>query len=325
MNKTSFLPGLAINLTDQCNFRCQYCPPFGENLNASSIQYDEDAIIAAIQLAKKHKLPMVRMTGGEPFLEPGRLCRFLEACGKSFERIVINTNGSLLGDHLEQLEKYKQNIILKISLDSFDPDEFRDMSHSHDYQKVIDNTLDAISKGFIVEINCVIYHQSFSSLKKVLEFAINNQIDCKFLTVSSFHGMVKEQTSKDAVRELVKYLVDNSEQSGEEKLQGQRGGTMLRFRIGKSKILLFDHSLENSVTPTRSYFDFCSTSCPMYPCESGALSISIFTDGVMSCCRGRKDLGYQVFYRTMNEIEEAFEKQVSLFKNCFSININQKS
>ena len=55
-----FIPGVFINLTDSCNFSCQYCPPFGENLCKGLDLYDEDAVLTVIALAKKYKIKQVR-------------------------------------------------------------------------------------------------------------------------------------------------------------------------------------------------------------------------------------------------------------------------
>ena len=320
----AIVPGLVINVTDECNFHCVYCPPFGENLCKGLGQYDENAVISVIKLAQSKKLPMVRITGGEPFIEPERVRLFLAQCGDSFDRLVINTNGSLVGKHLDWLEKYKGRFVLKFSLDSLSPECFCRMSKSNAYSVVIDNLITTIEHGFNIEVNCVILHQSFEDLREIVNFVIAHNIHCKFLTVSAFHGTVDECSSRSVLLKLIQYLRELSAAVSETRLVGGRGGTMLLYTIENSNISIFDHSVAKSVTPKRTYFSLCEHGCNMYPCDSGAISVNISTDGILSACRGRKDLGEQIFFRSHSEIESAFVKQLRYYESCFSIDVNTR-
>ncbi|MDC7286377.1 radical SAM protein [Blautia schinkii] len=317
-----FIPGVLINLTDCCNFKCKYCPPYGENLCKGMDKYDEDAILLVISLSKKYGIKQVRLTGGEPFLESQRLQLFLNACGDSFERLVLNTNGSLLKKNLFGLKKYKKNITLKISLDTLNENNFNNITQSNSFLEVYDNILSAISEQFKIELNAVLYNQTFEEICDLVEFSVNNQIDLKFLTTSTFYGNVSFKKSVLNMKKVVEYLENQSSFTSKERLVGERGAPMLVYHIEKSKITIFDSCNKNSLTPLKCYFDCCENECHQYPCDYGAFSIGISTDGLMSICRGRKDLGKQIFYQSSNEIESAFVNQVERFKSCFSINVN---
>lgn len=318
----SFIPGIFINLTDHCNFACQYCPPYGENLCKGLKQYDENAVLTVIDLAKKYKIKQVRFTGGEPLLEPKRLQVFLDACGDSFERLVLNTNGSLLEENFHWLKKYKKQIVLKISLDTLNENHFNVLTQTEDFHKVFKNLLSAISEQFNIEVNVVLYNQKFKEVCDLIEFSIENKINLKFLTTSNFYGNVSFENLNIDVNRLIDYLKERSEYILNEKLVGERGTPMLVFQIDKSKITIFDSFVRNSLTPFKSYFACCETQCSQYPCNYGAFSIGISTDGIMSICRGRKDFGEKIFFNSSHEIEKIFVKQLEQFQSCFSINVN---
>lgn len=318
-----FIPGLFVNLTDNCNFSCRYCPPYGENLCKGLEQYDENAVVSVINLAKKYQIKQVRLTGGEPFLEPQRLRIFLDACGNSFERLVLNTNGSLLEENLHWLRNYKKQIVLKISVDTLDESHFNAITQTRDFLRVYKNLLLAIDEQFNIEINVVLYKQNFEEVRDLIEFVVEKKINLKFLTTSIFYGNVSCESIEVDIRKLIDYLKNRSEYISNEKLVGNRGVPMLVFHINGSKITFFDSLVKNSFTPLKCYFACCENKCSQYPCGYGAFSIGISTDGIMSFCRGRKDFGEKIFFHSFDDIEKKFVKQLKEFQSCYSINVNK--
>jgi len=318
----AFTPGLIVNITDDCNFKCQYCPPFGENLDRGEITYDEKSVICLIEFAKKYGVQQVRFTGGEPFYEPKRLKIFLDACSNSFRRLVVNTNASLLHNNFDWLVGYKDQFVLKISLDTLDESNFNRITQKSFYCDVYENLVTAISMSFNIEINAVLFNQSFEEILQLVDFVVKSKINLKFLTTSSYYGHVVSFNSVADIPRLTDYLSRRSKHTSRERLVGERGAPMLTYQIETSKITLFDHRIHDCLTPQKCYFSKCETECSQYPCDHGAFSITISTDGLLSICRGRKDLGELIFGRTPDQIENAFLNGLKQFNNCFDINVN---
>lgn len=316
------VPSLVVNITDSCNFNCIYCPPYGENLCKGTVLYDEEAVCYAIDFMFKHGCKLIRFTGGEPLINPTRLNKFIKYANNRFNRTVINTNGALLENHFSWLEKYKDNLILKISLDSMDSVEAKSISKTDDLFKVLRNINQAIERNFHVELNTVLCGQNTSSVKSIIEFCRIQKINLKILTQSSFYGIIKKDTdtlSNDVIAFLNQELV--VQQS--ERLASGMGASMIVYQNGQNKIYLIDHRKKDSLTPNKLFFDSCESGCGFFPCDTGVLSITISTDGLATPCRGRKDMGVNIFGLSKSEVNNKLEHTLNLFSNIRNINVNQ--
>jgi cyclic pyranopterin phosphate synthase len=321
-NSFKITPSLVINVTDKCNMNCIYCPPYGENLCRGKDTYDINAVRSLIRLAKQNQFKTVRFTGGEPLLESQRLQELLKECGTDFQRLRLNSNGVLLNKNFGWLEKYKDKCIIKISLDSIDVNEFGKLTRSYFFNKVIDNLTTSIDLEFKIEVNTVLVNQSLDSIKRLIEYTTGKKIPVKLLTLSNYYGMVENTLTNFDIDGLLNYLNTISETKTNEHLSGNRGISMLNYTVNNTTILLVDHSCTTSKTPIKIYFYDCKKTCSLFPCASGALSISLSTDGLISICRGRKDLGVNVFNESESTIAENFKLLLNRFDNCIEINVN---
>ena len=315
-------PSLVLNITENCNMKCLYCPPYGENLFKGKGQIDLTLAKSLITLAKENKFQTVRLTGGEPLLYPLLINELLEECGSSFERLILHTNGTLLNGHFDWLRKYKSNIILKVSFDSLNPNEFFNLTQSTNLN-IIQNNIDiAVSMGFLVEINTVLVDQSLDSIKMLISHFVNKKVPLKMLTLSNYYRKVKAEYKFDTDG-LIYYLESISEKKTKEQLSGSRGIEMLKYIINDSIVSFIDHSCKSSKTPKKCYFNTCIDTCELFPCDSGALSISLNTEGFLSICRGNKKHGFNAFDMSELDIIKGFNILLKQFENCISINVNE--
>jgi len=141
---------IRISVTDRCNLRCVYCvPSCGTISNLPSnelLQFDE--MLRIVKVAAKMGLNKVRITGGEPLVRRG-VVEFIAAVNKidGIKDIAMTTNGVLLKNYAQALKKAGLRR-LNISLDTFDPKKFQEITKGDCFDRVWEGILEAERVGF---------------------------------------------------------------------------------------------------------------------------------------------------------------------------------
>lgn len=149
---------LRISVTDHCNYRCVYCMP-DEGMHwlpkAEILTYEEMHEVARAALS--HGIRDFKLTGGEPLLRHDlttlvHLLRGLDGCGE----ISLTTNGHLLAENAAPLRAAGVDRVT-VSLDTLDPDRFREVTRRGDLARVLDGMAAAEACGLgPVKINVVV-------------------------------------------------------------------------------------------------------------------------------------------------------------------------
>ncbi|MZI81961.1 Cys-rich peptide radical SAM maturase CcpM [Clostridium butyricum] len=190
---------LTLQITQQCNFRCEYCVYSGNYLNRThsnskmSISTAFKGIDFIIKHSKNNNEICIGFYGGEPLLEFNFVKQCIEYAEKKAEgkslSFTMTTNGSLLSDEIIEF-LYKHNVFLTISLDG--PQEIQDnhrkltLNNSGSFNKVFNNIIN-LKDNFpdytkSISFNAVIDTQSdFYCIDK---FFLDNEI-VKDITVTS--------------------------------------------------------------------------------------------------------------------------------------------
>lgn len=157
------LRDLRISVMDRCNFRCPYCMPedkyhkdFQFLSSAERLSFDEIVRVARVFAGLGvHKL---RITGGEPLLRANlpELIAELSAL-EGIDDIALTTNGILLAQHAAALKAAGLNRVT-VSLDSLDPEVFRQMSGGRgSVNRVLEGIAEADSAGLTpIKVNTVV-------------------------------------------------------------------------------------------------------------------------------------------------------------------------
>jgi Molybdenum cofactor biosynthesis enzyme len=150
---------LRISLTDRCNFRCFYCLPNGEPPLARKetiLTFEE--IARATEIFVSLGIEKIRLTGGEPLIRKGvpDLVERLAKLKPALKDIALTTNGYDFPRHADALKVAGLDRVT-ISLDSLDPENFKDITGVDSLDKVLVAIDSAKRFGFEpVKINAVV-------------------------------------------------------------------------------------------------------------------------------------------------------------------------
>jgi GTP 3',8-cyclase len=162
---------LRISITDRCNLRCVYCMPSAgvpRLPHEAILRYEE--IVRIVKVTAKEGIKKVRLTGGEPLVRRGvaSLVREIAAI-PGIEDLSLTTNGLLLGRMARELANAGLKRI-NVSLDSLDPDRFRELTRGGELKDVLEGIHKAEEAGFDpIKINVVAIKGV--NEEEVLEFA----------------------------------------------------------------------------------------------------------------------------------------------------------
>jgi cyclic pyranopterin phosphate synthase len=147
---------LRISVTDRCNLRCTYCMP--EEVvfmdRAELLTFEE--IAHFVRVAASLGIDKVRLTGGEPLMrrELPKLVSLIAAI-PGIKDVGLTTNGILLAEQAQALHDAGLRRI-NISLDTLNPDRFRQLARRDGLERVLEGIAAAKRAGFDpVKLNAV--------------------------------------------------------------------------------------------------------------------------------------------------------------------------
>ena len=174
---------LRISVTDRCDFRCVYCMAeemtFVPREQVLSLEEIERIAGAFVALGVKK----IRITGGEPLIRRHVLSLFRNL-GRmlGLEELVMTSNGSQLAKMAAPLRQAGGKRI-NISLDSVDPDRFRELTRTGDLRRVIAGIDAARQQGFAgIKLNAVILKgRNDEEILPLVAFARDRGLDLTFI------------------------------------------------------------------------------------------------------------------------------------------------
>ena len=175
---------LRVSVTDRCNLRCVYCmPEHGvELINHKEILTFEE-IVEIVRTGVEMGIDKVRLTGGEPLVRRGivDLVRMLSEIN-GIKDLAMTTNGVFLDKYAEPLAKAGLHRV-NISLDTLDPEKFRQITRVGNIQDVLRGIEAAKAAGLTpIKINCVIKKspQEEDALQ-VADYCKKNDLQVRFI------------------------------------------------------------------------------------------------------------------------------------------------
>lgn len=148
---------LRISVTDRCNFRCTYCMP-AEGLDwvprDELLTFEEIERVAKISV-EQFGIESIRITGGEPTVR-ARLPLLIKKLSQLPVDLSMTTNGATLRALSKDLVSAGLRRI-NISLDSLQPERFKELTLRDNLPQVLDGIQAAVDAGLNpVKVNVVV-------------------------------------------------------------------------------------------------------------------------------------------------------------------------
>lgn len=182
---------LRLSVTDRCNLRCLYCAPQVEGMefipHEEVLSYEE--FLRLVRLAVGFGVKKVRLTGGEPFARAGFM-DFFRALREEFPGLIIGitTNATMLGENMAELERLKLNS-LNISLDTFRPEVFKQITGVDKFKSVLDGIMAGIDAGLTVKVNAVgLRGVNHDEIGDFIDFAAKHRVDFRIIEFMPLGG-----------------------------------------------------------------------------------------------------------------------------------------
>ena len=181
---------LRLAITDRCNLRCQYCMPAqGINIvdRTDLLSYKE--MYRITRVLSELGVNKVRLTGGEPFVRRD-FVNFLESLSfnDKLDEINITTNGALISNHIEKLEKLNINSI-NLSIDSLKKEKFAKITRRDVFDEVFETFQKLKNSKLNLKLNVVI--QAGFNTDEIIDFvelSKENDIAVRFIEEMPFNG-----------------------------------------------------------------------------------------------------------------------------------------
>lgn len=175
---------LRLSITDRCNLRCVYCMP-KEGLPF----FPNDRVLSQaeiVQLVKNFAalgVTKVRITGGEPLLRTD-VVEIIQQIHQipTIKDIAVTTNGLYLAKKAKALKEAGLNRV-NISLDTFKPDVYRQITRGGNIKQVLAGIAAAAEQGFDqIKLNVVLIKgQNDDEVLDFIRYTKTHPVNVRFI------------------------------------------------------------------------------------------------------------------------------------------------
>lgn len=201
---------LRISVTDRCNYRCTYCMPLAhyEWIERREIlTFEEITRLAALFV--EMGVDKIRLTGGEPLLRRGldQLVGRLSAL-PGLRDLCLTTNGDRLDEQIEALKAAGLHRI-NVSLDSLQPEKFRQITQRGDLDSVLRGLFAARQQGLRpIKINMVVERGvNDDEILDLVEFSRRHDFAVRFIEYMDVGNANQWKSSRMVSREEILMVI----------------------------------------------------------------------------------------------------------------------
>ena len=191
---------LRVSVTDRCDFRCTYC--MAEDMTflpkRDLLTLEEFDRLCTVFVEKGVR--KLRLTGGEPLVRKNimhlirQLSRHLDS--GALEELTLTTNGSQLSRFADELADCGVRRI-NVSIDTLDPDKFRQITRWGDLAKVMEGIEAAERAGLKIKLNAVALKGfNDTEIAEMLRFAHGRGMDMTIIETMPMGEISEDRTDQ---------------------------------------------------------------------------------------------------------------------------------
>ena len=180
---------LRISVTDRCNLRCVYCMPAeGIKYKSNKMLLSFEEITRLSEIFVDMGITKIRLTGGEPLVRRDLevlIAKLRKIDG--LETLAMTTNATLLAEKADALRSAGLDD-LNISLDSFKPERFFQVSRRDDLHRVLAGIDAAFAAKYrTLKLNVVVMSGfNDDEVMDFADFAHEHEINVRFIEYMPF-------------------------------------------------------------------------------------------------------------------------------------------
>jgi cyclic pyranopterin phosphate synthase len=173
---------LRVSLTAACNYACTYCVPDGKRLLRAREELPADRLAHGVELLMEAAgIEQLRITGGEPLVTPKFDTFLRHVMALPLRDVSLTTNGQLLAPKVPLLRETGLERI-NVSLDTLDPDRFRQLARGGDLATVLAGIEACLDADIRVKINMVpLRTGNAEQVLPMLDWCLERGIELRFI------------------------------------------------------------------------------------------------------------------------------------------------
>ena len=158
-----------------CNLNCSHCwinPEYQKEGTTSSLHLDPALVEKALTQGKPLGLRSVKLTGGEPLLNP-RIKYIIELISNEGMSIIIETNGTLIDkDMADFLSSIGNFHFISVSLDGADAETHEELRRvKGSFDSAVQGIRNLVEASIRPQMICTLHRKNISQVSDVIELA----------------------------------------------------------------------------------------------------------------------------------------------------------
>lgn len=169
------LSSIYMYASGACNLNCSHCwinPEYQKEGTTSSLHLDPALVKKALTQGKPLGLRSVKLTGGEPLLNP-RIKEIIELISSEGMSIIIETNGTLVDKTMAKfLKETKKFQFISVSLDGADAETHEELRRVEgSFDKAVQGIKNLVEVGIKPQMICCLHRNNVAQIKDIIELA----------------------------------------------------------------------------------------------------------------------------------------------------------